>query len=105
MGAGRRQQKNSSPYKKNAIAVRIGLCHCHAMTDIETMIRERGLKKGWIAEQIGVLPGRFSQMIRGAVPIPDDKVRPLAKALRFSIGEVTIAISAMRDSIVKAPRP
>ncbi len=63
--------------------------------DLRQMIRVRGLKQEWVAEQIDILPSRFSRMMNGKLPIPDDKLSPLARALRFTLAEVRAAAEAL----------
>jgi predicted XRE-type DNA-binding protein len=59
--------------------------------DLRTMIRARGLKQEWVAEQIDILPSRFSRMVNGKLPVPDDKLSSLARALRYPLWEVRLA--------------
>lgn len=67
------------------------------MIDLEHMIRERGLKKTWIAERIGVSGPYFSHMLRGRMPIPPEKIGPLARVLRYPIPEVRKAASVTAE--------
>ena len=52
------------------------------------MIRVRGLKQGWIAEQLGLTDPAFSLIVRGKAALPAEKIRPLAGLLRVSIAEI-----------------
>lgn len=65
------------------------------MADIEHMIRDSGLKKTWIAGQLDIEQTRFSNMLYGRKPFPDDKVAKLAGLLRRSVREVREAIAAL----------
>jgi DNA-binding transcriptional regulator YdaS (Cro superfamily) len=63
------------------------------MPDIHKLIRDTGLKKQWIARQIGVDPGYFSQMLSGRAPFPDEKIASLAELLRCPVKDVEAAIA------------
>jgi hypothetical protein len=56
--------------------------------NIREMIRERGLRNGWVAREAGIHPTAFSRMLSGERPFPPDKISPLAKALRFPVKAV-----------------
>ena len=56
--------------------------------DIKALAQERGLKLVWLAEQIGVPQARFSEMVNGKKPFPDDKLPRLARALRVSVADI-----------------
>lgn len=60
---------------------------------LQQMIRERGLKQGWIAEQIGVQAPQFTLILQGKRPFPEEKVRPLARLLRVTVIEVQRALN------------
>jgi predicted XRE-type DNA-binding protein len=63
--------------------------------DLQDLIRERGLKQGWIAERLGILEPRFSLMVRGKISIPADKIRPLAALLRIPARELDQMVQGM----------
>jgi plasmid maintenance system antidote protein VapI len=48
------------------------------MTRLEIMIKERGIKKGWVAEKAGIAPGTFSRIVKG------DQIPTLPVALRIA---------------------
>jgi len=58
---------------------------------LHEMIRARGLKQRWIAEQLGVGDAHFSEMVRGIKRVPIEKVEPLAKLLQVEVAEVVRA--------------
>lgn len=58
---------------------------------IQDMIRDRGLKQGWIAEQIGIGDAHFSEMARGLKRVPLEIVEPLARLLGVEIADVVRA--------------
>lgn len=60
---------------------------------LQQIIQERGLKQYWVAEQLGILPPRFSYMVRGTLAFPDDKVGDLAKLLRVTQADVRRALN------------
>jgi plasmid maintenance system antidote protein VapI len=59
--------------------------------NIRDMLRERGLKQEWVAQQIGIHPVTFSRIINGKAPLPDDKVRPLANTLHCPMQTIRAA--------------
>jgi hypothetical protein len=61
--------------------------------DLAAMIRERGLKKGWIAEKIGVRAPEFSEMLTGKRPIPDPALPSLARVLRIRLADLRAIIN------------
>jgi len=65
--------------------------------DIRDMIRERGLKQEWVANQVGIHPVAFSRMLGGKHPIPPEKARALADALRYPL-------QAIKDAIAHEPK-
>ena len=60
---------------------------------LRDMIKDSGLKQGWIAEQIGVGESHFSEMVRGLKRVPVEKVEPLAKVLGVEIADIVRAVS------------
>ena len=65
----------------------------HGVMDLDSMIRERGLKKGWIADKIGVRAPLFSEMLTGKRPIPIEAMGALARALRVTRAELERVIA------------
>lgn len=61
--------------------------------NLEAMIQERGLKKRWVAEQIGVSPVLFSRILLGRRPLPANKIPALARALRYPAQAVRDAMA------------
>lgn len=59
---------------------------------LQDMIRARGLKQGWVADQVGVGRSHFSEIVRGIRRLPLKMVRPLAKLLDVSTDDVLDAI-------------
>ena len=49
--------------------------------DFKQRIKEKGLKKGWIANQIGVSPALFSYYINNTRPMPEDVKQKLTAFL------------------------
>ena len=64
-----------------------------ARMNLQQIIRDRGLKQYWVAEQLGILAPRFSYMLRGDIAFPDDKIGELAKMLRITQTEVRRALN------------
>lgn len=44
------------------------------------MLKARGTKKSWVAEQMGVRPSAVTYWLQAGVPL--DRVKPLAKLLK-----------------------
>lgn len=63
--------------------------------DIRQLIRAKGLKQNWIANQIGIPAPRFSLMMTGQKPVPDDVARKLATTLGLSRRQIETAISEL----------
>ena len=61
--------------------------------NLQTVIRERGLKQRWIARHIGLSDNQFSRMMLGLTAIPPDKIGPIAKLLRLTKAQVSDIIS------------
>ena len=59
--------------------------------DLQMMIRQRGLKQSWIAEQIGVREPELSLMVRGRKPVPDAVASALAKLLKVRVRDICSA--------------
>ena len=53
-----------------------------AKTELEAQIRKSGLKKGWIAEQLGVHKDTFSLWCVGKIPVPDDYLPQIVAILQ-----------------------
>ena len=49
--------------------------------DFNKRIKDKGLKKSWIADQIGVSRTRLSFYLTGTRPMPDDVKRDLESVL------------------------
>lgn len=49
--------------------------------DYKARIREKGLRKNWIAEKLGISNTLLSFYIHGTYPIPEDRQRELEKIL------------------------
>lgn len=49
--------------------------------DYNKRIKEKGLKKSWIAEQIGISKTRLSFYLNGTRPIPEDVKKDLVEVL------------------------
>lgn len=63
--------------------------------DIRQIIREKGLKQSWVAGQVGVSEPRFSLMMTGRRPVPDDLVPRLAATLGLSKRQIVTAIAEL----------
>jgi transcriptional regulator with XRE-family HTH domain len=55
---------------------------------IQALIRRRGLKQKWVAEQIGLDPGKLSIIVRGGRLLPIDKLTVLAQTLNVSTDDI-----------------
>ena len=64
--------------------------------DLRQTIRQRGLKQGWIARQIGLSEPRLSRALNGLAILPADKRAPLAKLLRMSAAELARQLQACK---------
>lgn len=56
--------------------------------DIQALIRERGLKQNWIADQLGISAPYFSLILSGRRPLPEVFIKPLAKLLRVRVSDM-----------------
>lgn len=65
--------------------------------DLKHMIRAKGYRLGWVAEQIGLTSVQFSRMIHGQAALPADKVIPLAKVLRVKAGDILDVIECRTE--------
>lgn len=68
------------------------------------MIRERGLRQNWVADQLGMGQGHFSEIVRGIKPFPSEKIEELAGIIRHPIEDVVRVITSMAQSRRK-PEP
>lgn len=71
------------------------------MMTIDQMIRTRGIQKQWIAKEIGIDRTVFSRVLSGYVVLPNDKLRPLARALRYPLAEVQAAVAELPVNLPK----
>lgn len=51
-------------------------------TVLKEIIEESGLKKWWIAEQIGMSPSLFSHALSGRCDFTEHQIKKIAKILR-----------------------
>jgi len=56
-----------------------------AETRFAEIIKERGLKRIWVAEKIGVCPGHFTNMLCGKNTLTDKHIKALNKLLKTKI--------------------
>lgn len=59
--------------------------------NLQSMIRERGLKQNWVAKQIGMTKSHFSEMIRGKKRVPVKIIEPLARLLQVDVAAIISA--------------
>jgi plasmid maintenance system antidote protein VapI len=48
---------------------------------LKTMIRDKGLRQGWLAHKMDMDDSTFSLIVSGKKALPEDKVAPLARLL------------------------
>jgi transcriptional regulator with XRE-family HTH domain len=51
------------------------------MTRLQELIRERGLKQRWLAEQLGVHESEFSRWVLGVRPLSAERAQRIAEIL------------------------
>jgi plasmid maintenance system antidote protein VapI len=61
---------------------------------LKQLIRQRGFRHDWIAEQIGVTQPCLSHAIAGRRALPPETIKPLARLLRVPPAEIERAIGA-----------
>lgn len=81
--------------RKNIVDRPAAARHRPGMT-LHQIIRDKGFRQGWVAEQIGITQGHFSEIKTGAKPLAIEKLRPLAELLGITIDEVLDAIEAAK---------
>ena len=54
------------------------------MTELEKVLKERGIKKGWLAVQVGVRPATVTTWMHGTLPKDETKVK-VANLLDLSV--------------------
>jgi plasmid maintenance system antidote protein VapI len=70
--------------------------------DIKTLIRQRGYRQHWVAEQIGLTEQDLSKIVTGRKICPDDKIEPLAKVLGVAKRDIEHTLAELGRS---ASRP
>ncbi len=65
--------------------------------DLRQSIRQRGLKQGWIARQIGLSEPAFSRIVNGLAVLPEGQRAGLAKLLHVSDAELARQLAASRQ--------
>lgn len=56
--------------------------------ELKKTIEERGLKRSWVADQIGTTPGNFNQVLKGENSLSLEKTIALAKLLKVELYEI-----------------
>jgi DNA-binding XRE family transcriptional regulator len=59
------------------------------MNRLSELINEKGLKKTWVAEQVGIAPGTLSKIISGETRAPElTKALKLARVLETTVEDL-----------------
>lgn len=65
---------------------------------LKTIIRDKGLRQGWIAHQMDMDDSTFSMIVNGKKPLPPDKVAHMARLLG-------VPMQAIRDAMTPRDKP
>jgi len=65
---------------------------------LRNMIRERGYRLGWVAQQLDMSGPMLSFVLHGRRPFPADKIKPLARLLRVTPAEIEAALPLLKDA-------
>ena len=57
------------------------------MSELQALIRERGLKQRWLAEQLGVHESMLSKWLSGNRPLPREMAERIAEVLAVPVTE------------------
>jgi plasmid maintenance system antidote protein VapI len=66
------------------------------MTPLQSLIRERGLLQGFIADKLGVSPAQMSKIVHGRKDMRTEWVAPLAAVLRIGTDDLLACLSETR---------
>jgi Helix-turn-helix domain len=65
---------------------------------LKDLIRDCGMKQGWLAGQLGYSVGGFAVICQGRRNLPIDKLRALAELLHRPVDEVLTAIGTQPET-------
>jgi transcriptional regulator with XRE-family HTH domain len=71
---------------------------------LRELIRERGLKQTWVAENIGISEERLSMILAGKRTLPLEALRPLATVLDVPVETVLLALEQQAPSSTSIPQ-